>query len=228
MTYFEEQKNEIATIKTRKISLDLSDADVRSICEKAGQVGLTVSELLQNFIGDLVGGTYSNGSDERDFSQQWFDRCGFEMVPDESFSRYLLNISHVDGALVLWNSILENRIELKQMEASLQKSTITKDDIASIQEDIDCLNEEISCYTEELTALFEDYKEHGGTDASLEVGMKSVLQWQTEFKQISNAQEKNRQGVAGKLEAAKQQVAEQAAAAPSREHTQNRSSGHSR
>lgn len=228
MNYFEEQKNEIATIKNRKISLELSDTDVRRICEKAGQAGLTVSELLQNFIGDLVGGTYSNGSDERDFAQQWFDRCGFGMMPDKTFLRYLLNVDFVSSALLLWNTILENKLELSEMETSLQEPNITQDDVASIQEDIDCLIEEIGCDTKELTDLFEDYKKHGGTDASLEVGMEKVLQWQTEFKRISNAQEKNRQGVAAKLESAKQRVAERTAAPPSTEHTQSRNSGHSR
>lgn len=51
---------------------------------------------------------------------------------------------------------------------------------------------------------------------------------ETICKQIMAAQEKNKQGVAAKLEAAKQQVAERAAAAPPMEHTQSRSSGHSR
>ena len=29
----------------------------------------------ENFVGDLVGGTYSNGSDERDYADQWFERA---------------------------------------------------------------------------------------------------------------------------------------------------------
>lgn len=45
--------------------MNLSDADVRRLAEKSGEGGLTISELLENFIGDLVDGTYSNGSDER-------------------------------------------------------------------------------------------------------------------------------------------------------------------
>ena len=33
----------------------------------------TIGELIENFAGDLVGGTYSNGSDERDYADQWFE-----------------------------------------------------------------------------------------------------------------------------------------------------------
>jgi hypothetical protein len=65
-----EQEEEIKTIKQREVQLQLSDADCKRILEKAAMVGMTVGELLENFIGDLVGGTYSNGSDERMFARQ--------------------------------------------------------------------------------------------------------------------------------------------------------------
>ena len=59
MNFCEEQKREIETIKERIVKLELSDADCERISRKAGISGLTVSELLENFIGDLVNGTYS-------------------------------------------------------------------------------------------------------------------------------------------------------------------------
>ena len=55
--------------------MNLSDADVRRLAEKSGEGGLAISELLENFIGDLVDGTYSNGSDERMYAEQWYQRC---------------------------------------------------------------------------------------------------------------------------------------------------------
>lgn len=79
MNYNQEQKKEIETIKERTIKLNLSDADCERIAEKAGKHGITVSTLLENFIGDLVDGTYSNGSDERYRAEQWFERCWFEI-----------------------------------------------------------------------------------------------------------------------------------------------------
>ena len=65
MRDYSSQREEIETIKPRTITVNLSDADVRRLAEKSGEGGLTISELLENFIGDLVDGTYSNGSDER-------------------------------------------------------------------------------------------------------------------------------------------------------------------
>jgi hypothetical protein len=77
MRFNKEQEKEIGTIKERTITLKLSDADCERIAKKAGEHGLTVGMLLENFIGDLIDGTYSNGSDERDRAEQWFERCWF-------------------------------------------------------------------------------------------------------------------------------------------------------
>ena len=57
-----QQQEEIETIRSRTIEVKLSDADVKRISEKAAAHGLTVGELIENFIGDLVCGTYSNHS----------------------------------------------------------------------------------------------------------------------------------------------------------------------
>lgn len=84
-----EQKKEIETIKPREYSLKLSDADVLRIAKTAGAYDMTVSELLENFIGDLVNGTYTNGSDERMCAKQWAERCWFSHDPDKSLVKYL-------------------------------------------------------------------------------------------------------------------------------------------
>ena len=54
MRDYSSQREEIETIKPRTITVNLSDADVRRLAEKSGEGGLTISELLENFIGDLV------------------------------------------------------------------------------------------------------------------------------------------------------------------------------
>lgn len=84
-----EKQREVETIKPREYSLKLSDADVIRIAKTAGAYDLTVSELLQNFIGDLVNGTYTNGSDERMYAQQWAERCWFSHDQDKSLVKYL-------------------------------------------------------------------------------------------------------------------------------------------
>ena len=89
MSYGEQQK-EIETIRERKITVNLSDADCDRLARKCGEHGLTIGELIENFVGDLVGGTYSNGSDERDYADQWFERCWFGMFPEPTLLNHLL------------------------------------------------------------------------------------------------------------------------------------------
>lgn len=76
-----EKKVEIDTIKLRTYNLNLSDADVARLAKVALNYNLTAAELLENFIGDLIDGTYSNGSDERMYAQQWAERCYFSHSP---------------------------------------------------------------------------------------------------------------------------------------------------
>mgnify|MGYP006907984167 CR=1 FL=1 len=78
--------------KPKTFSLNLSDADIKQLFLKTGISGITPEELLENFISDLLDGEYSNGSDERMYAQQWFDRCCFDSINENnSFLNYILN-----------------------------------------------------------------------------------------------------------------------------------------
>lgn len=87
MIYGEQQKKEIETIRERAFTLKLSDADVDRLAMKAAEAGMTMGELLASFVGDLVGGTYSNGSDERMYAEAWYERCGFSFYPQNDIAR---------------------------------------------------------------------------------------------------------------------------------------------
>lgn len=85
-----EIQKEVATVKKRRLDIKLSDYDVLRLIKKAGEVNLTVSELLENFIADLVCGTFTNGSDERMFAEEWFNRCRFAMFSENTLLSHLL------------------------------------------------------------------------------------------------------------------------------------------
>lgn len=124
MSYGEEQQKEIKTIRERHITLNLSDADCKRISEQAGKAGLTVGELLTQFIGDLVGGTYSNGSDERDKADEWYNRCWFGMFPEDTLLRYFLVYGYdVDDFLTTYDELQyykENPSEFAEEVAELE------------------------------------------------------------------------------------------------------------
>lgn len=118
-----ERKKEIETIKPREYSLKLSDADVLRIAKTAGAYDMTVSELLENFIGDLVNGTYTNGSDERMYAHQWAERCWFSYDPDKSLVKYLCDNWEYEFS-DLWD-VLE-RIEDAQEDIRVAEKNIAE------------------------------------------------------------------------------------------------------
>ena len=115
MRDYSSQREEIETIKPRTITVNLSDADVRRLAEKSGEGGLTISELLENFIGDLVDGTYSNGSDERMYAEQWYQRCWFAMFSDDTFLKFLLLWGDLDAYIDLMDELESNKKEMAEM-----------------------------------------------------------------------------------------------------------------
>lgn len=176
-----DQEKEIATIRERNICLNLSDADVQRISEKAGRVNLSVSELLQNFIGDLVGGTYSNGSDERDLADQWFDRCWFGMFPDKTFLRYLIEYGCVDDALELWDWIKSEKEDLEH--AATNQGDSDDEEIAGMKENIEY-------WQEQLNDIFSDFQNEAKNEVigTLEEEMQKVIQWKEEVDRFKDAQ----------------------------------------
>ena len=114
----EKQKQEIASIKGRELVLRLSDQDVEEICELTGRYGTTVEELLENFVGDLIYGTYCNGSDEHEYARRWFERCDLGMFPETDFVSYMLNSYGSDRVDVL----IGCQEELQEVENEISKS----------------------------------------------------------------------------------------------------------
>lgn len=119
MNTFEEKKKEIETIKERTFNLKLSDADYMKIAKKAACAELSVESLLTGFIGDLVDGTYSHGSDERELAYKWYVRCGFTHCNNESFLHYLLAESDIEDFI----NTLKNIEECKKGAEDALKET---------------------------------------------------------------------------------------------------------
>lgn len=160
------QREEIETIKARNIILNLSDADVKRICEQAGRAGFTVSQLLENFIGDLVGGTYSNGSDEGMYADQWFERCWFSWMNGNTFLKYLIDYDDVEDTVDDWNEIKYYK-ELEFMD---------DDDKQTLEE----LEERINDKFKE----FEGQQKVEDERVTLADEMERVINWWNEYEQI--------------------------------------------
>lgn len=84
---------------------------------------MTVSELLENFIGDLVAGTYSNGSDERMYAEQWAERCWFALDPEKNLIHYFCTSYEYDFSDLM--DILE-RIDDIQSDIKITEKNIAE------------------------------------------------------------------------------------------------------
>lgn len=210
-----EQQKEIETIKERTIKLKLSDADCWRLSKKAASVGLTVSELLENFIGDLVAGTYSNGSDERMYANTWFDRCGFAMFPEVTFVGFLIDECILSDALEIWESyqvsldaleLLNKQIETGTMESCGVKHT-WKDIVNSdghncyqyiddwrqeVCDDIKDTEHDIRYYLKVLKPMYEEYKQLAIETqvGTMEEEFQKLSEWKQEQDKFIGSQER--------------------------------------
>ena len=203
MSYGEEQQKEIETIRERKITVKLSDADCDRLVKKCGEYGLTIGELIENFVGDLVDGTYSNGSDERMYAQQWFERCWFGMFPEPSLLNHLLSEGHEpQHFLDALNNIETAKRDIKQSQKDIAEPTDEwkniyhhkyNDDFTSykivhaynnveefIEHEKECLEsykDDLREWTEERDMMLENWD---SSNVDLEEEIENVKKWVSE------------------------------------------------
>lgn len=194
MSWGEEQKKEIETIRERKITVKLSDADCDRLARKCGEHGLTIGELIENFVGDLVGGTYSNGSDERDYADQWFERCWFGMFPEPTLLNHLLNLGYEPEHYL---DMLEN-VETIKSDIEITKQNIAEpsdewkdivyhkynDDRTSEKEDLESYKADLEEALEELKDMRADWKPEKEPNMNEEIEL--IKKWVKEREDFIN------------------------------------------
>lgn len=121
---YKDNKQEVETVKERIYKVRLSDADVERLAKRALSYNLSPAELLENFIGDLVDGTYTNGSDERMYADQWAERCWFALDEPEKNMIHFFFGDNMFGR------------EFSDLEEIKERIEDEKRTIASLEEDI--------------------------------------------------------------------------------------------
>lgn len=194
MTPRERQEAEIKTIKPRGITINLSDADVERLFEKAYSNGLTPSELIEGFLGDLLDGTYSHGSDERDLADEYFERCGYDMGTELTFLRWALEMNYCDDII----DLLDDR------DAGLEILADWEKDISSPEPREDMTLEEIKkemaedeevlqSIQEELLSYYNEYAEYmkrrGEEPQPLEDGIEEIRQYHRTLIEMRDSEE---------------------------------------
>lgn len=103
--------------KKRNIVLgNLSDEDCERLFERCGYSDISVSELFENFVRDLVYSDHSNGSDEEYLANRWFERCRFGICQENSLLQYLTETGMLDEFMKAWVNVKETREELHNLK----------------------------------------------------------------------------------------------------------------
>lgn len=162
------------TIKGRTITLKLSDEECRRLAEKAAQADFTdAGELLTSFVGDLVGGTYSSGDDERTMAAEWFKRC-FQFF-DESLLNYLCE------RYTSINVFLDLLDEIKAAEEIIKDSREHPEKYDA--EELGYLPEDIEYYQEKCRAMVDKWmQKHPDADMNKEVAR--CREWQANYQKL--------------------------------------------
>ncbi len=109
-----QREEEMGSVRGRRFILNLSDADVDRLFQKAADAGIYPEEILERFAGDLINGTFSQGGDERELAGQWFERSGFSWMREADFSAYLRDAD-------LWEEAAEDVQEMEGKEESIRR-----------------------------------------------------------------------------------------------------------
>lgn len=167
MDYVQQQR-EISTIREKTVKIKLSEADCERILRLCGEYNITVGELLENFIGDLVDGTCTNGSDERELARKYFERCWFGMFPETTLLNWLLNNEYdVNNLIEVINNIKDGVETMEYIERG--EEVYRKKEIETLKNDIEDWKKEVE---EIKTAFCKDNKE-----ADWEKEVENVSQW---------------------------------------------------
>lgn len=176
MDYSEKLKAEVKTISPRNFALKLSDADLKSFYEKAARVSLTPEELLENFIADLVCGLHTNGSDERDKAEEWFERCWFSFDNYGSFLAYLVKNCEYDYFTEQQKTVSECTEELSELGISDFDSENEYD------EEKEYLTRRLEQANEEIRRMFDEYVKHGESPENFEAEIESIRKYEESLK----------------------------------------------
>lgn len=145
-----------------KIDLNLSVETETALKLKAARGGLTTSELLSAFVHDLVEDDVSNGSDERMYANDWYDRCYFTHTPALDFYTWLARHYELEDALEDWAVILEARADIEY----------DPDDEEYVQE----LQEVIEEHSKNIAARYRDYGGKGNWEQEM---AEAVKKWES-------------------------------------------------
>lgn len=196
--------SETETCALKNYTLNLSDHDTEAIARKAGSYNMTVPRLLEHFIVDLIDGTYTNGSDERMYANQWFERCWFARESNRNLITFICDHNYdFDDIQKISQYIEDTKKNIRETQNKIESTDdswkditqMSYDDsgkpigyirsyethenfIADCREAIESYEEDIKDYTGQLNDIKTEFASYMGTRPyDWDKELQSYLQW---------------------------------------------------
>lgn len=178
MKAYDRQAAEIATVKPRTFTIELSDADVKRLYEKAYSDGITPGELLAGFIGDLVSGTYTHGSDERMLADNYYERCCYDIGLERNFLQWALHEYRLDDILTALDDMETAENDLAYYEDYPEEAAESPDDLQAVK---DAKADAES----ELREIYQEYTRDTEKPQALEDGLQAIREYLEELQAMT-------------------------------------------
>lgn len=164
--------------RKRTVNLNLSDEDCDLLYELCGKHDITISEIFESFINDLVDGDYSSGSDERHYINSWFNRCFGETT--ETLLSYLVWQYDVREFLYLIDAIAKAERTLEDY-----KTNTAQYDLKEVEVLEEEMQDNLAYWKEQYDDIMSEWLT-GHPEADLEKEIENVRKWYREKEHMIN------------------------------------------
>lgn len=143
--------------KERNIVIELTDEEVDMISIKCGLYGLSVSQLLELFIVDLVRSERNNGTLQCNNANNWFDYSWFGYEEAENILSFLLSRGYdIEDFMNLLDDIQEFEESLEEYERSSYPSEYDAEEMTFLQDDLMQAKEELNEIQQDFKKMYKD------------------------------------------------------------------------
>lgn len=151
------------------LDIELTAEDKRKLFEAAYTAGVTPKDLIAGFIGDLVAGEDTGGSDERDLATQWLAR---RYMPEASLREYLPWALYYSRMEEICDGLTTKEEAEKELAwYNEHPEDAAEGEVEEIQRDLAAANQELA---DIYSAYAEVRRQHGEEPQPMADGMAAI------------------------------------------------------
>ena len=129
--------------KERQIAINLSESDCNYLIYLCGEVGISIGNLIETFLCDLISNEKAQGSDESKLVRNWFDRCDFSRLSNNYLLSHLIETEYDPKEYVEYLELIEES-EYDKEYSELHSDEIDEEEGELIEADIETWNEKLN------------------------------------------------------------------------------------